>query len=36
MPSYHFPAEAGQALPARCEPRPEAIAALLDRLGLRA
>ncbi|RYI99191.1 MAG: hypothetical protein EON47_17490 [Acetobacteraceae bacterium] len=36
MPSYHFPAEAGEALPdTRPETfGPEAIAALLDRLGL--
>ena len=31
MPSYHFPAEAGAALP---DTRPEAITARLDRLGL--
>ena len=31
MPSYSFPAEAGQAL---SDKRPETIAALLDRLGL--
>ena len=31
MPSYHFPAEAGQPLP---DATPEAIAALLDRMGV--